>query len=152
MDKKFLKEAINLSQKSVEDNGFPVGAVLVIENMIISEGLSNGKNLNDATSHAETEAIREASKQLGQRDLHGAVLYSSMEPCLMCFSACYWAKIAKIVYAIPKRMLPKMHYDGLHDLKAINNINNRQMEILKIDELENAAIKVVNGWAKQRVK
>jgi tRNA(Arg) A34 adenosine deaminase TadA len=109
-------------------------------------GLSNGKQLHDATSHAETEALRKASKKLSSRDLNGAIVYSSMEPCLMCFSACYWAKVKKVVYAIGKESLPKIHYEGLHNLEEINKVNNRQIEIVHLKELEAKAFEVINEW------
>jgi len=76
------------------------------------------------------------------------VLYSSMEPCLMCFSVCCWAKITKIVYAISKQKLAPEHYEGLHDIKTINQGNSKQMEIVHVPELENEALEVVHNWEK----
>jgi len=145
-DKEYLEKAIDLSKESVEVGGFPVGALVVLGGKIVADGLSNGKQLHDATSHAETEALRKASKKLSSRDLNGAIVYSSMEPCLMCFSACYWAKVKKVVYAIGKESLPKIHYEGLHNLEEINKVNNRQIEIVHLKELEAKAFEVINEW------
>ncbi len=142
----YLLQAIELSRKSVEIGGFPVGVILVKDGVVISEGLSNGKNNKDATSHAEIEAIRSASLKLNTRDLFGCEVYSSMEPCLMCFSAFYWAKIKKIVYAVGKDKLSKQHYDGLHSLEEINSKNNRKIEIIQIKKLENEALQVIKNW------
>ena len=147
-DKDFLQKAITLSKKSVESGAYPVGAVLVLNNEIVSESISDGKKLNDATSHAEIACIREASKKLGKRDLKGAVIYSSMEPCLMCFSACYWAGVTKVVFACAKNKVSKMHYEGLHDLKEINQKNNRKIEIIQISELEGEALQIIKEWEK----
>ena len=144
----FLKQAVELSKESVKEGGFPVGAIIVKDGIIIAQGLSNGKNNKDATSHAEIEAIRNASRELNTRDLFDCELYSSMEPCLMCFSACYWAKIKKIIYAIGKDKLSKKHYEGLHSIKDINLINNKQMEIIQIKNLENEALNVIETWEK----
>ncbi|MCF7834131.1 MAG: nucleoside deaminase [Candidatus Pacebacteria bacterium] len=144
----FLQQAIELSKKSIEQGGFPVGALVVKDEVIISEGLSDGKNRKDATSHAEIEAIRNASIKLDTRDLKGCEVYSSMEPCLMCFSACYWAKITKIVYAVGKDKLSKQHYEGLHSIENINTENNRQIEIIHIKELENEALSLIQDWEK----
>lgn len=149
MDKEFIKKAIELSQKSVDLGGFPVGAIIVKEGKIVGEGLSNGKNKKDATSHAEIEAIQEASKKLGARDLVGCEIYSSMEPCMMCFSACYWAKIKKVVFAISKENLSKQHYEGKHSIFDINTKNNRQIEIIYEKDLENEALLVVKNWEKK---
>lgn len=145
-DKDFLQKAIKLSKKSVKQGGFPVGALVVVDGEVAGEGVSDGKNVKDATSHAEIDAIRKASQQLDKRDLNGAVVYSSMEPCLMCFSACYWARIDKVVYAIPKTSLPKEHYEGLHSLRSINQDNNKQIEIVYLKGLEDEAMSVVKNW------
>ena len=144
----YLKQAIELSQKSVKEGGFPVGAIIVKNGVVISQGLSNGKINKDATSHAEIEAIRNASQKLNTRDLFDCEIYSSMEPCLMCFSASYWAKIKKIVYAVGKDKLSKQHYEGLHSLEEINLKNNRKIEIVHIKELENDALYIIKGWEK----
>lgn len=150
-DAYFLQRAIELSRDSVSRGGFPVGAVVTLGNKIIGEGVSGGKNKLDPTSHAETESLRNAAQHLRCRDVKGGVLYSSMEPCLMCFSACYWASIEKIVYAVPKEKLKSYHYDGLHDLHAINMNNNRKLEIVHLTELEDAAFNVIEQWESSRL-
>jgi guanine deaminase len=145
-DKSLLGEAIALSEKSISVGGFPVGAIVVVDNKIVSRGLSNGKQLKDATSHGEIAAIREAEQILGTRDLKGATVYSSLEPCLMCFAACYWAGITKVVFACRKEVVSRMHYEGLHDLTEINRKNNRQIEISHVPELEEEALYVIECW------
>ena len=147
----FIKKAIELSKESINQGGFPVGAVIVKDNRIIGTGISNGKNNKDATSHAEIEAIREASKYLNTRDLFDCELYSSMEPCLMCFSAGYWSKIKKIVFAIGKEKLSKQHYEGLYSLNDINPKNNRQIEIVHDLNSEEEAFLIVKNWEKNKV-
>jgi len=148
----FLKYAIELSSESVKQGGFPVGAIVVKDDLIIAQGLSNGKNNKDATSHAEIEAIRNASRKLNTRDLIGCELYSSMEPCLMCFSACYWAKIRTIVYAVGKDKLSKQHYEGLYPLNKINSQNNKKIEIIHGKDLENDALVVIQDWEQKNKK
>lgn len=144
--KDFLLQAIELSKESIKQGGFPVGAIIVKDGIVIAKGLSNGKNNKDATGHAEIEAIRSASQKLNARDLFDCEIYSSMEPCLMCFSASYWAKIKKIIYAVGKDKLSKQHYEGLHSLEEINSKNNRQIEIVQIKELEDEALSIIKEW------
>lgn len=146
----FLKQAIELSKESIKQGGFPVGALIVKDGVVIAQGISNGKNQKDATSHAEIETIRSASKKLNSRDLFDCELYSSMEPCLMCFSACYWAKIKKIVYAVGKDKLAKQHYEGLHSIQEINLKNNKQIEIVHQKDLENETLKIIQDWEKSK--
>ena len=145
-DIKWLKEAIKKSNESVKLGGYPVGAVIIKNDKLISYGFSNGKNLKDATSHAEIDAIRNASKFLHSRNLKEVTLYSSLEPCLMCFSASYWAYIPKIVFACARNKVSKQHYEGKHNLFKINNQCNRQIKIIQIHELENKALKIIENW------
>ncbi len=116
-DKEFLQKTIEISKESVTLGGYPVGSIIVLDNEIIGKAVSNGKNIFDATAHAEIVAIREASKKLQKRDLKNAVVYSSLEPCLMCFSACFWASIKKVVYACSKEKAGVKHFEGHNDLQ-----------------------------------
>lgn len=145
-DKEYLKRAIVLSKESILAGGFPVGALIIQDNKIVGEGISNGKQLKDATSHAEISAIRNASLKLNSRILKDATIYSSLEPCLMCFSASYWAGIKRIVYACSKKAVSKQHYEGIHDLNKLNENNNRKMEIIHLKELEDDALRIINDW------
>src|SRR4030042_1222556 len=144
----FLKKAIEKSKESVKRGGYPVGAALVMDGKIISYGFSDGKNLKDATSHAEIDAIRKASKRLDSRDLKGAVLYSSMEPCLMCFSASFWADISKIVYACSREKVSKLHYEGRYNLAEIGKKFKRKIVLSHLKEMEKEALDVIKEWEK----
>lgn len=78
--------------------GGPFGAVIVKDGQIIGEGWNQVTSSNDPTAHAEVVAIRDATKNLQNFDLQGAELYTSCEPCPMCLSAAYWARIGKIYF------------------------------------------------------
>lgn len=142
----FLQQAIDMSAESVARGAFPVGAVLVVDNKVIATGVSDGKRAHDATSHAEIAAIRAASEALGMRNLKTATLYSSMEPCLMCWSASFWAYIPTVVYAVGRARLSPMHFEGTHDLQQINQASVRPLEIVHLPELEESALKVITDW------
>lgn len=147
-DYTFLKQAISLSVESVKVGGYPVGAVLVKDDKVISTGVSNGKQLFDATLHAEIDAIRKASKKLQSRSLEGTTLYSSMEPCLMCFSASFWAYIPRIVYACSRNQLDPIHFMGDHSLEEVNKKNyRRNLELVHLEALADDALDVVNNFS-----
>ena len=101
-DRKYISLAIDQARKSVQNGGFPAGAVIVKDGKVISEGISVGDNLHDPTAHAETAAIREACRKLKTTNLEGATMYESLECCTMCFSVAYWSGISRIVYASKK--------------------------------------------------
>lgn len=147
LDQYFLKEAIKVSRQSIDIGGYPVGAIVVCDGEIIGRGISDGKNAFDATAHAEIIAIREASQQLQKRDLKNCIIYSSFEPCLMCFCASLWARISKIIYACPKEKFDSKHYiEGYNDLQLINENNIKKIEIVHMKELEDEAFAVVSDF------
>ena len=76
----------------------PFGACIVKNNRVISCEHNVVWKTTNITAHAEINAIRAACRKLKTIDLSGCVIYSTCEPCPMCFSACHWAKISKIVY------------------------------------------------------
>ncbi|WP_342329252.1 nucleoside deaminase [Pedobacter sp. FW305-3-2-15-E-R2A2] len=100
---KFMKIAIALSEKNVTGGlGGPFGAVVVKDGKIIAKSGNKVTTTNDPTAHAEVSAIRLACKKLKTFDLSGCVVYTSCEPCPMCLSAIYWARIETIYYANTK--------------------------------------------------
>src|SRR5574344_2649756 len=100
MNKDFLLCAIQMATDNVANgNGGPFGAVVAKEGKIIARATNTVTTSNDPTAHAEVNAIREACRVLGTFDLSGCEIYSSCEPCPMCLSAIYWARIDKIYYS-----------------------------------------------------
>ena len=98
----FMREAIRLSVENVKNGGGPFGAVIVKDGRIIARGANRVVPNNDPTAHAEICAIREACTRLGTFDLSGCDIYSSCEPCPMCFSAIYWAHLSRLFFANTK--------------------------------------------------
>jgi len=99
MEKKFMSRALELAANNVDQKGGPFGAVIVKNGEIIAEGVNQVPVLNDPTAHAEVQAIRMACKKLNTFNLKGCQLYTSCEPCPMCFSSIYWAHLDKVYYA-----------------------------------------------------
>src|SRR5687767_8744744 len=94
-----MQEAIRLSVEMMRaGKGGPFGAVVVRDGEIISRGWNQVTSTNDPTAHAEIVAIREACRKTGAFLLEGAELYASCEPCPMCLSAAYWARIERVYY------------------------------------------------------
>lgn len=99
-DDLFLTRAVDLARIGSEaGEGGPFGAVIVRDGKIIAEGWNRVVVSHDPTAHAEISAIRTACIQLGHYHLPGCTLYASSEPCPMCLSAAYWARIERIVFA-----------------------------------------------------
>ena len=95
----FLRRAIALAtQNVVSGAGGPFAAVIVRDGKIVGEGVNTVTATNDPTAHGEVNAIRAASRALGTFILTGCGLYTSCEPCPMCLSACYWARLDAVYY------------------------------------------------------
>jgi len=95
----FLRRAIALATHNVTSNhGGPFGAVIVRDGSVVGEGVNSVTTANDPSAHAEINAIRDAAKSLGTFNLVGCELYTSCEPCPMCLSAAYWARVDAIYY------------------------------------------------------
>lgn len=151
-DKQYLRLAVEQAKKSVEEGGFPAGAVVVRDGRIISEGVSLGFKLNDPTSHAETSSMREACNKLRITDLGGATLYASLQPCLMCFSVANWSGISRIVFGCKKtgEMVGKNYYEGFTDINKINEENNRKIELVFLPDFEQEMLELVKSWEEKQ--
>lgn len=108
----FLRRAIALATENVlTARGGPFGAVIVCDGKIVGEGANSVTATNDATAHAEVVAIRAACTALGTFTLSGCELYTSCEPCPMCLSASYWARLDRVYYACSAEDAAKAGFD-----------------------------------------
>lgn len=97
----FMRLAIAEAKIAFKDGEkTPFGAVIVKNNQVISKAHNTAKKSSDPTAHAEINAIRIASAKLQSHHLEGCTLYSTCEPCPMCFTSAWWAKIQRVVYGI----------------------------------------------------
>lgn len=115
-DREFMAHAIKLMRQAgvVDKTGGPFGAVVVKDGEIIGSSGNSVLRDNDPTGHAEINAIRAACKKVGAPHIAGATLYSSCEPCPMCYSTAYWARVGKIFYGAAWK-----DYQDLFDDQAI---------------------------------
>ncbi|WP_035335588.1 nucleoside deaminase [Dokdonia sp. PRO95] len=97
-DAYFMKKALQEAQTAFDQGEIPVGAVVVIDNMIIARAHNLTERLTDVTAHAEMQAITSASSFIGGKYLQQCTLYVTLEPCQMCAGALYWSQIGRIVY------------------------------------------------------
>lgn len=98
VEEQFMKMALREAEKAYKEGEVPVGAVVVVNNRIISRGYNMVEKLKDPTAHAEIIALTSAFNALGSKYLPDATLYVTVEPCLMCAGALHWSKIGKIVW------------------------------------------------------
>lgn len=101
-DSSFMSLAIQEAEKAFANNEVPVGAIIVQEDKIIGKGRNRVIANQNVTSHAEIEAIIDASKKVQNYRLNKSIIYVSLEPCHMCVKAIIDARIDEIVFAAPE--------------------------------------------------
>ncbi len=122
----FITYAIDLAYKNTLNNGGPFGAVIVKDGMIIAEGVNLVTKTNDPTAHAEIVAIRAACKQLDDFQLKDCIVYSSCEPCPMCFGALLWARPKAVYYAATAQDAAAIDFDDAFIYDELNKAHKER--------------------------
>ncbi|MCK9603866.1 MAG: nucleoside deaminase [Candidatus Omnitrophica bacterium] len=130
LNKKYMMLAIQEARKNLKSmQGGPFGACIVKDGKVLAVS-RNTVLKTDATAHAEVNAIRAASRKLKTFDLSGCIIYSTTEPCPMCFSAIHWARIDAIVYGTDIADVKKL---GFYELdipcKKLKSLGKSRIEI-----------------------
>ena len=97
-DDYFMRIALAEAQKAYDAEEIPVGAVIVCKGQVIARAHNMTEKLNDVTAHAEMLAFTSASNYLNSKYLPECTLYVTLEPCIMCAGASFWAQIGTLVY------------------------------------------------------
>lgn len=117
-----MKKALELARRAEQAGEVPVGAILVKDNQLISEGWNQPILSHDATSHAEIMAMREAGKKLNNYRLIDTTMYVTLEPCSMCVGAMIHARISKVIYGASEPRTGAL--GGAFDLLEANQHNH----------------------------
>ncbi len=94
----FMNEALKEAKIAYDKGEVPIGAIIVLDGIIIGRGHNERESKNDPTRHAEISAIQEAANVIGDWRLTGACLYVTIEPCVMCIGAAQQARIKRVVF------------------------------------------------------
>lgn len=115
-DEYFMKMAYREAEKALDKDEIPVGAVVVMNQMVIGRGYNLTQTLQDVTAHAEMQAITAATNHIGAKYLNDCTLYVTLEPCLMCAGAIAWAQLGSLVYGAsdPKKGYTLISHNILH--------------------------------------
>lgn len=148
-DAKFMRLAISKARQGIEKGQTPFGVCITKGWEVVSCVHNIVWESMDITAHAEIHAIREACRKLNTIDLSGCVIYSTCEPCPMCFSACHWAKISKIVYGVRIEDAKKL---GFSELTISNwemkQFGNSPVELVG-DLLREENLELFEFWSKR---
>jgi guanine deaminase len=116
-DERLLREALELAARSAAQGGGPFGALVARGEVVVARGTNRVVLDRDPTAHAEMAALRGAARALGTHDLTGCTVYSSCEPCPMCWGALQWARVGALVFAADRDTAAAAGFDDrrFHD-------------------------------------
>lgn len=145
----YMEAACDLASLSVKKGSGPFGAVIIYNET--QEIIGRGHNLvaleNDPTLHAEIVAIKHACRFLNTFKLENCTLYTSCEPCPMCLSACYWARIPTIYYGNTKDDAKRIHFDDSFIYDEIQRpLENRSIQMIHLDSCSPCYSKAFLEW------
>lgn len=113
-EEQLMRLAIQKAKEGIKKGQTPFGAVIAKDGKVVSSVHNIVWKTTDITAHAEIHAIRKACKNLRTIDLSGCTIYSTCEPCPMCFSAIHWARISKVVYGTAIKDAARIGFNELH--------------------------------------
>jgi tRNA(Arg) A34 adenosine deaminase TadA len=148
----FMQEAIRISiQMMRRGKGGPFGAVIVHKGKIVGKGWNQVTSGNDPTAHAEVVAIRNACRRLKTFHLEDCELYTSCEPCPMCLSAMYWARLKKVYYANTRKDAADIDFDDEFIYTEVSRpISERKLSMQQLMRKE--ALAAFDEWKKKADK
>ncbi len=132
-DERWMRVAVELAKtKGTDPSDTPIAAVIVRNGVILAAETNRTAEDNDATAHAEICAYRAAGSQLGEMELRGATLYSTLQPCGMCTMASIWAKVVRIVYGAGRNDVHRMYFED-RNLDTVDFIRDAYRNDLSIE-------------------
>jgi tRNA(Arg) A34 adenosine deaminase TadA len=137
-DEKFMRLAIEKAREGVDKGQSPFGACIVKGGTVIACEHNIVLESTDITAHAEIHAIRVACRKINDIDLSGCIIYSTCEPCPMCFTACHWARINKIFYGAE---IDDAQRFGFNELTVSNRL---------LKELGKSGLEIVHGFMRKQ--
>ncbi len=148
----FMREAIKLAEDGMASgSGGPFGCVVVRQGKVVGRGNNRVTSTNDPTAHAEVTAIRDACANLQTFQLTDCVLYTSCEPCPMCLSAIYWARIPEIYFANTRQDAAEIGFDDDFIYRQIPlPLEERTIKIRQV--LREEGLATFKGWVKKSDK
>lgn len=141
-NEEYMNEAFHEAFHGSRNNhGGPFGAVVVKDGLIIGRGYNEVISGMDPTAHAEIVAIRQACTNIGSFDLSGSLLFTTCEPCPMCFSAVYWANINEVIFSLSRLDAETMGFKDNHIYEELSkNMPDRN---IRFSQMEHSSVKIL---------
>jgi tRNA(Arg) A34 adenosine deaminase TadA len=129
-DREFMRAAIAFAQDGIKKGQAPFAAAVVSHGAIVAAEHDQVMMANDITAHAVIQAIRSACQSLGRIHLNGCSIYTTSEPCPMCFAACHWARLDRIVFGVSVAEIDDSEFNRLAlSAEEMKEIGGSEIEI-----------------------
>ncbi|HWQ08869.1 MAG TPA: tRNA adenosine(34) deaminase TadA [Holophaga sp.] len=129
----FMRLALEEAEAADRLDEVPIGAVLVMDGKLVARGHNTPIRQHDPTAHAEIQALRSAGEWLQNYRMAGAVLYVTLEPCLMCFGALLQARVARVVFGAADPKVGVSRWSGLIERANLNHAFEWQGGLLEAE-------------------
>lgn len=143
----FLRQAAAIAAQTIRKGaGGPFGAVIARGNRVVAAASNSVLASADPTCHAEVNAIRAACQKLGTHLLTGLAIYSTTEPCPMCFSAIHWAQLSHVYYATTITDVKRLGFNELTVSNAtLKRIGKSPVKLTRVQSAE--CRKLLKTWS-----
>jgi len=145
-----MRQAIRIAYQGISKGQTPFGACIVKGKRIVACAHNHVWDKTDITAHAEIMTLREACRKMNSVDLSDCIIYSTCEPCPMCFSAIHWARISKIFYGTS---LKDAQHIGFNELPITNHAMKRKGKLsikLQAGVLRKENLELFKTWAERK--
>lgn len=147
----YMQMAIDEAMKNVTSGcGGPFGACIVKDGKVLAVARNSVLRNHNPTQHAEINAISSATEKAGNHLLSGATIYSTTEPCPMCFSAIHWANVERIVYGTRIEDVAALGFNELHISNQTMKTEGRSPVIIEPDVERDACLELLKQWQKNQ--
>jgi tRNA(Arg) A34 adenosine deaminase TadA len=148
-DVRFMQLAIETARTGIARGQSPFGACVVRDGDVLSCEHNVVLATTDITAHAEVHALRQACAAAGTIDLSGCTVYSTCEPCPMCFSACHWARVSRLVFGA---RIEDAARAGFHEMpvssETLRSLGGTRVEVVP-GVLRDECVALFASWARQ---
>ena len=129
----WMQKAIGIAtSKGSSPASSPIGAIIVFDGRLIAAERNQCDELHDATAHAEMMAIRKAGAIIGNADLRGGTLYSTLQPCGMCTMATIWSKVTRVILGAGREDVHAMYFEARH-IDTLTFVTNAYRDDIEIE-------------------
>jgi tRNA(Arg) A34 adenosine deaminase TadA len=149
IDESFMRLALEACQQGIQRSQSPFGACIVRDGQVLAVAHNHVWHDTDPSAHAEIVCIRQACRRTRSVHLEGATIYSTTEPCPMCFSCIHWTRISRIVYAANIQDAASYGFNEL----PVSNVTMKQASGSAVElvasVLRDQALALFEEWRKQ---